>query len=108
MKAYMINDENYNEDCIEIIFAETKGKAISYALSTESFEDYSFIELRARRAPELDRYYRGDWKMDWMNPEDRIAIVKEYGFHCNYESFDIKKCPSCVANEYCNYYLDQL
>lgn len=46
--------------------------------------------------------------MDWMDPDDRIAMVKECGFHCNYESFEIEKCPKCPANEYCDYYEDQL
>ena len=82
-----------------IVFAETRGKARSVAMHTDACEDVSFIEIYIRRVPQMDKYYRGLSEMDWFDPDDRIAMVRDAGFSCTYEldksDLDCDKCPAC-------------
>ena len=71
MKAWYVTDKNGYADYAIIVFAETKGKAVSLALGTEEFPkyDWDFTELRATREPKLDGAYRGAWRMEWDNDD---------------------------------------
>jgi hypothetical protein len=42
--------------------------------------------------------------MDWYNAKDRIAMVKDCDFRCDYDYFDIEDCEVCSAKEYCDLY----
>lgn len=101
MKAYKISDLKGYADYLTVVFAETSGKAKAIAITTDAFNDYDFTEISARRVPELDKYYRGLDEMDWCEPTDRIALVKEVGWFCSDETFDSEECPTCPAKQWC-------
>ena len=105
MKAWGVTDGNCNTGVTYIIFAETRGKAIRYALDhcDGAFDWYEWTEMRALREPKLDKYYRGKPEMEWDCAEDRIAMVKDAGFYCTYEfSDDDLGCETCPAREWCS------
>ena len=107
MKAYEIHDKDW--DYCLMVFAENRGKAISYALGTDSFpySDYVFTDLRAKRRPKLDKYYHGNKKLDWWNNEDRFAWVKEYQPYCEEYYIAPAACESCPAKEICETYKNE-
>lgn len=103
MKAWIVSTEY--EFYALVIFAETRGKARYIALHTDEFEDNKFCDIEVRRVPHIDKYYKeGKVVMDWENPKDRIALVKECGFHCEYVELD--ECETCPAKKYCYAYQD--
>ena len=107
MKAWRVNVKD--EFCVEVVFAETRGKAKTLALSTDTCEDAHFTEIEACRLPQLDKYYKeGKWHFDWENPKDRIVLVKECGFHCDSDYFDLEDCDLCSAREYCSLFKDKI
>lgn len=100
MKAWLVRvkDEFYST----VVFAETRAKAKMAALSTECCEYAKYIDIEAHREPQMDKYYTdGKTEMDWDDPQDRIALVKECGFHCEYDC-DMEKCP---AAKWCDGFL---
>ena len=104
MKAWLVRvkDEFY----ATVVFAETRGKARSLALETDCCEDARFCDIEASRMPQADKYYKeGKKELDWKNQADRIALVKECGFFCDY---DYEDCAVCHAKEYCDRYQDWL
>ena len=105
MKAYVVTDKN---ECVysTVVFAETRGKAIALAQHTDACEDLPFTQITAHRAPQLDKYYRGKYEMDWNDANDRIAMCKDAGFSCVSEISD-PICAECPAKEYCYRYLDR-
>ena len=110
MKAWYVMDKNGYAEYAVIVFAETKGKAVSLAIGTEEFPkyDWDFTELRARREPALDGAYRGAWRMEWDNDADRLAMVKWGGYYCGDDVFDPDDCVRCVAKDCCSKYADYL
>ena len=92
-------------DCSTVVFAESRGKAKSIAMSTKACEDVNFLNLEVYRLPNMDKYYKPDKsEMDWLDPEDRIALVKDAGFRCEY--VELEECKQCPAREYCSEYED--
>lgn len=89
----------------EVVWAETSGKAKRIALDKcESMWGLDFIELRARRLPEMDLLCKGKPVADWCDDETRIKLVSEYGWHCaEPELYDCKTCP---AKEFCDTWED--
>ena len=108
MKAYIITDLQGYADYSTVVFAETSGKAKAIAIHTDAFEDYEFTEISARRVPKLDKYYRGLDEMDWFDPNDRVALVREANFSCSYET-DIEdlRCEDCPAKQWCDRCVDK-
>ena len=106
MKAYIVNDEKSECDFSTVVFAETAGRARAIAIHTNACEDAEFTDISARRIPALDKYYRGQIEMDWCDAEDRIALVKEAGFHCSYE-IDSPQCDDCPARKWCDRYEEE-
>lgn len=105
MKAYIITDLKGYADYSTVVFAETSGKAKAIAIHTDTFEYYEFTEISARRAPKLDKYYRGQKEMDWFDPSDRVALVKEANFSCSYEyGIEDLMCEDCPAKQWCERY----
>lgn len=103
MKAWLVREKD--EFCAEVVFAETRGKARSLALSTDCCEDANFTDIEVRRMPEADKHYKeGRWHLDWEDPQDRIVLVKECGFVCDYDAFYFEDCETCSAKEYCDRY----
>ncbi len=103
VKAWVIQDEDNNS---LVVFAETRGKAKTIALKDESFREYNFCELQARRFPIADSKYDGREKMDWENPQDRMFLVKECDWSC-LDWDDEHRCKKCVAKEYCLAYNEE-
>lgn len=101
MKAWFVREKD--GDCVTVVFAETRGKARALAMHTDACGDARFTDIDVRREPQMDKYYKeGKTEMDWENPKDRIALVKECGFRCEYvEPF---WCDTCSAKQYCGIY----
>ena len=107
LKAYIVRDRECYSPYITVMFAESSNKAKALALHTDCFQDFEYIELRASRKPELDKYYRGVSEMDWNHSEDRIALVKECGFVCSEDGMEWEDCNGCPAKEWCDAYQER-
>lgn len=106
MKAWCVCDKHESYGA-EIVFAETRGKARSLALATDCCSDTHFLDIEVRREPKADKYYKkGKWHLDWDNPKDRIALVKDCGFICDRDYWEREDCDTCPAKEYCDKYQD--
>lgn len=106
MKAWLVSEKG--EFRATVVFAETRGKARSIAMSTDACEDIGFCDIEVRRLPNIDKYYKeGKVEMDWENPKDRTVLVKECGFRCDYAYLEWEDCDVCSAREYCDVYKDQ-
>lgn len=104
MKAWLVREKDAL--CATVVFAETRGRARSLAMSTEACEDAVFIDIEVRRIPQMDKYYtNGKRELDWLNPNDRIALVKDW-FGCDREYWEHEDCDNCPAKEYCDQYAD--
>ena len=104
MKAYKCWEEV--EDCATIIFAETAGKARYIAIySGDIGDDLTFKDVRVRRVPQLDKYYRGLREMDWYDDNDRVAMVREGAFDgCCEDYLEYEDCNKCSARKWCATY----
>lgn len=92
-----------------VVFAESAGKARYIAMcSYELGEDLQFQDVRVYRAPSLDKCYRGLNMMNWNDPQDRIAMVRDAGFQCSGDWYDPVSCDCCAAREYCDTYKDRI
>ncbi len=40
--------------------------------------------------------------MEWGNPQDRLVLVSEFGFRCEY--VDLANCEGCSARDDCGAY----
>lgn len=99
MKAWLVREKE--QFWSTVVFAETRGKAKSLALSTDCCEDAKFTDIEVHRQSQLDKYYKdGKKEMDWDNPQDRIALVRDCNFRCEY----MENCELCSAKEYCEDY----
>lgn len=108
MKAWKVyvNGDFYSG----IFFAETRGKAIYQAMQTDVIdtEDCSFTEIRAIRLKEADKYYAGLPWLDWSDEEDKLILIRDFGYHCYYDDYDENQCNSCIGKEYCDFYKDRM
>jgi hypothetical protein len=105
VKAWIANEQN--EFYCVVIFAETREKARYKALQyTECFEDAGYKDIRCTRIPVADKMYNGRDYMDWCDPDDRLFLVKECGFECDYvfDGMGIEGCEKCSAKEFCDIY----
>ena len=107
MKAWRVcrKDERWST----VVFAETRGQARSIAMTTDCCEDAQFCDIEVYRAKVMDKYYKpGKVELEWRDPKDRLALVKELGFYCDPEYLDWSDCKTCSAKKYCDYYQDHL
>lgn len=105
MKAWLVRKKD--EFCAEVVFAETRGKARALALSSECCVHARFTDVEAYRQPQADKYYKkGKQRLDWENPKDRIALVKDCGFYCDDETLEFEDCETCAAKQYCDRHKD--
>lgn len=95
MKAYTASDRNGDTGYSIVVFAETAGQAKAYARNSETFDSFEFTEMRVNRCKALDSYYRGNREMDWLNDEDRVAMVRYANFECSCEVWH----PECETGE---------
>lgn len=103
MKAWLVKETT--EFVSAVVFAETRGKAKTIAKSIEFFEDTDFIDIEAHRFPKADKYYRPSMThLDYDDPEDRLLLVKEFGFVCDDEVCVPCDCTYCPAKEFCYRY----
>lgn len=101
MKAWIVRERN--EFLATVVFAETRGKAKSVALTTDTCEDCDFLDIEVHRVPHMDKYYKiGKTEMDWYDPFDRITLVKECNFTCDYDCRCVSECQKCSARELCD------
>lgn len=104
-KAWMVREKN--EFAATVVFAETRGKAISMAMHTETCEDVDFVNIEARRLKYADKYYKpGKRELDWYNSADRIAMVKDCGFTCIPDAHCAEECADCPAKEFCDDFIE--
>lgn len=102
MKAWLVRARD--SEYATVVFAETRGKARSLAMATDTCEYAEFCDIDARRVPWMDKYYTdGKKEMDWDNSKDRIALVKHCGFYC-VEGCDSDDCP---AHQWCDRYEEE-
>lgn len=107
MKAWLVREKD--ECSATVVFAETRGKARALARCTDACEDADFCDIEVRRKPQLDKYYKkGKKEMDWYNFDDRLALVRDAYFVCDYDYWDVEECEVCSANKYCGRYQDYL
>lgn len=99
MKAWLIRENDI--EGYEVIFAETRGKAKSIALHTDTFSECDFCDLEACRAYNIDKYYTdGKRRMNWYDQQDRLAFIKEYDSYCIGDFFG-GFCENCLSKDYC-------
>lgn len=110
MKAWLVRNKDADYCGAEVVFAETRGKARSVAMATDCCSESRFTDIEVYREPIADKYYQeGKWHLDWYNPNDRLALVKDCGFSCDPEYFDLEECERyCSAKEYCDRYRDYM
>lgn len=102
MKCWIANDKNCDYGN-EIIFADTRGKAISEALSRDNFEDLEWTDIRIHRLSELDGMEKCEpTNNPWLNDDIRLILVKKYDWACVEPQYS--DCDSCVAKQYCHYF----
>lgn len=105
MKAWLVRENG--EFCATVVFAETRGKARALAQSTDACEDVDFCDIEVRRMPQADKYYtEGKTELYWWNYDDRLVLVKECGFMCDYDAFQAEDCTACPAKAFCDRYTD--
>lgn len=105
MKAWLVKEKD--GECATVVFAETRGKARALAMATDACEDADFCDIEVRREPSIDKYYKeGKKEMDWENPKDRVALVKDCGFSC--ADAEPYWCDDCPAKKFCDTYFEYL
>lgn len=105
MKAWLVREKD--SFCAEVVFAETRGKARALAQATDCCEDARFTDIEVSRMPQADEHYQeGKWHLDWFDPADRLVLVKECGFMCDYDAFQAEDCTVCSARAFCDRYTD--
>lgn len=101
MKAWLVREKNELESAV--VFAETRGKAKVLAMGTDACEDVDFVNIQVHRMKQADKYYKeGKTEMDWLDDEDRVALVKDCGFRC--DPYADPDCTDCPASQWCETY----
>lgn len=103
MKAWLVGEKD--EFAAAVVFAETRNEARSRVMGTEEFETADYINIEAHRMKAADKYYTdGKTRLDWLDPDDRLVLVKECGFVCDPDAFYEGDCETCTGKEYCDRY----
>ena len=93
MKAFIVYGvDNYHE-CADLIYAHNRQEAKVYGFSSgEACEGFDFIQIRANRRKEADKFANGDIPYS----ESNERILRKAGF----TSEDGKSCDSCGLNDF--------
>ena len=103
-KAWSFYEEE--EGVIEVVFADTRGKARMYLKELDIFNNYRYIEISPRREKSLDYLDHEDgYVMNWYKDEDRLPMVRDDGFYCT--EVDRQLCEECCAKEWCSKYQEE-
>lgn len=102
--AYIVQVKD--EFTSSVVFADSYDEAVKLALDLEVFDCYCEDDLKIRRLPKADVAYKNRDFMDFEDPADRLFLVKECGFYCEYVEPDI--CKICESREFCSNYEDYL
>ena len=104
-KAWIVRENG--EPYAAVVFAETRGKARALAQLTDACDYVDFVNIEVRRIKDADKYYKpGKRELDWDNADDRIALVKDCGFACDYEFRNMDECAVCPAKDFCDICLE--
>lgn len=104
-KAWIVREKG--EFYAAVVFAETRGKARALAQLTDACDYVDFVNIEVRRIKDADKYYKpGKRELDWDNADDRIALVKDCGFVCYHEYWDMDDCAVCPAKDFCDKFLE--
>lgn len=111
LKCYCVEDKNSGSDIF--VFAETASKARYIAFNCHhDYFDYEYNwfneflrNVSVNRCKRADSQYHGSCVMDWQDPDDRVFLVKEFGWRCEDELGDLE-CKDCPAKEDCIRYED--
>lgn len=105
VKAYIASDKNGDAGVSIVVFAKTAGQARAYAANNDNFDNYSFTEMRVIRCKALDEFYKGKPEMDWLDDDDRVAMVRYANFECSCEVWH-PECEhgECPAQRWCGRY----
>ena len=96
MKAYQVCTD-WSDGAV-VVFAEYANKAKSMALYTDILYCENYKDLRVARLPKIDHLYNGQTVVDWNEDENiRLALVKEYGWHCIKPQ--LRDCKVCSAEK---------
>lgn len=103
MKAWLVS--NYFGHA-NIVFADTRGRAKTEALTLEDFRYDDFVDIRVKRCQELDGMEDFEPSDNyWLNEDIRAILVRYYGLSC--EEPDLDECKQCCANQYCSEWLER-
>ena len=100
MKAWLYE----GDDGSTIVFAETRNKAKAYLVNSDICEGIEYKDIFVRRAKEADCLYKGRNEISWDDDNDRLWLVKNYGWSCIDVNVDF--CKTCVARNDCPKYED--
>lgn len=105
MKAYNVTDIN-GDGPGTVVFAESRNAAKTAAMNTDTCGDLMYMEIRATRVPALDRFYKeGKKEMDWLDMDDRAAMVRYANYECGSEiDIDLQRCEKRPCHEWCGRY----
>lgn len=104
MKAYKAWDKKSDEYVSTIVFAENIREAKKIAMTTDTCEETNFIDIRVKRYKEADCLYKGSREIDWDDEETRVALVRDFWWHCHETSWE---CGKCAARQYCAWFEDE-
>lgn len=104
VKAWCVREKG--EFTVQVVFAETRGKAKAIAQNVDdTLSCCDFLDLEATREKAADRFYKdGTTYMDWSDDVDRLNLVKYLEFRCEY--IEPYLCESCSAKEICDDYAE--
>lgn len=101
MKAWIVNTD-YSEGS-DIVFADTRNEARQKAQYTDVCEDAKYIDIRAKRCPEIDGMENCEPRDNyWLNDDIRLILVKEYDWACTEPQYS--DCDNCIAKQYCHWH----
>lgn len=87
MKAYQITVVYPMSDNAFVVFAPNANKARSIGESL--YEHWHrYIDIKAKRLPLLDGFYKGEEEIDYDDPEVERILVKEYGWGDFHEAYE--------------------
>lgn len=103
MKGWMVQTET-SEGAV-IVFADNRNEAKKMAIGHDVLDDARYIDLRAKRVPEIDGMEDCEPKDNyWDNGEIRKIMCKEYAWAC-VEPWH-EDCDKCAARDVCYYPAD--
>lgn len=112
MKAYRVTgyDVNSNEEKITIVFAEKPSKAKTLASKEPDFHYISYLDLRVKREPLMDKYCQEEKEyIDYNVQTCKPIFVEKSKWQCPYgREFDVQECYDCKSNDTRDKYQEEI